>query len=282
LFWPALARGIYHVYLDVNASSGCCKPWVEFVFTVWARDFVLQISDLPSCASPTKKGIPKMVVPQNKYRLLFIGISMAFLLGLFAFDEPRAADWGRVKWVDDGDTVLLADGRRIRYIGINAPEIAHAEYDRKAEPLATEALNANRRLVYRKHVRLEWDKEKRDRYGRWLAYVFLPDGRFVNRILLEAGLAYVLPHYPNTAHARGFLSVQRKAMSARRGIWRQAHLKEAITYWGNARSRRFHRIACPFAKKIRPDHRVVFSTQWEAFWAGYAPAKGCVAPAGGR
>jgi endonuclease YncB( thermonuclease family) len=176
------------------------------------------------------------------------------------------------------------DGRRIRYIGINAPETAHAETSRKAEPFAYEALAYNKHLVYRKRIRIVFDAEKKDRYARWLAYVLLPDGRFVNLKLLEMGLAYCLPKDPNRTYDARFLRAQRSAMAARRGIWAQFDRNESTRYLGNRRSRRFHRTTCPFAHRISASHRVVFSNQWEAFWAGYAPAKGCMAQAtgGGR
>ncbi|MBW2406005.1 MAG: thermonuclease family protein [Deltaproteobacteria bacterium] len=83
-----------------------------------------------------------------------------------------------MKWVHDGDTIVLTDGRYVRYIGINAPEIAHDNH--KAEAFGYEAKNYNKSLVRSKTVRLEFDKEKYDRHGRLLAYVFLLNGTFIN------------------------------------------------------------------------------------------------------
>jgi len=85
----------------------------------------------------------------------------------------------RVRWVDDGDTIVLIDDRRVRYIGINAPEIEHG--DQPADPFGYEARELNRRLVFRKKVRLEYENQKTDRHGRVLAYVFLSRGTFVNQ-----------------------------------------------------------------------------------------------------
>ncbi len=89
-----------------------------------------------------------------------------------------AADRGVVRWVVDGDTVVLADGRHVRYIGIDTPEIDHAK--QQAEPLAYGARSVNRQLVEGQSVRLEYDRETTDRYGRTLAYVYRGDGVFVN------------------------------------------------------------------------------------------------------
>jgi len=67
---------------------------------------------------------------------------------------------------------------KVRYIGVDTPEIHHPMIG--VEPFGKEASEANRKLVDGKTVSLEFDVEQRDRYGRLLAYVFLKDGTFVN------------------------------------------------------------------------------------------------------
>jgi len=69
------------------------------------------------------------------------------LLWLQLAQISAASEWVSVKWVDDGDTILLSDGRRVRYIGINAPEVAHAKYGQQAEPFGQKASDANKALV---------------------------------------------------------------------------------------------------------------------------------------
>ena len=186
-----------------------------------------------------------------------------------------ADEWIRVRWVDDGDTIVLADGRRVRYIGIDAPEIAHDRHGQKAEPFGYEALGLNRHLVHRKRVRLELDEETHDAYGRLLAYVFLAGERMVNEEMLVNGYAYVLPHWPNRHYAQQLLNAQRTAMRDERGIWRQWKQSQGSVV-GNRRSRRFHAPSCPNIDRISVRNRVSFATPWEAFWQGYAPAKGCI------
>jgi micrococcal nuclease len=195
-------------------------------------------------------------------------------LGLWGAGLAAGDERANVTWVDDGDTVVLADGRRVRYIGINAPEIAHARDGPPGEPYGTDALIYNRMLVKNKTVRLVTDREKRDHYGRWLAYVFLSDNTFVNLEMLEMGYAHVLWHHPNRAYEERLLQAQRRAMQAGKGIWRQWNENGQI-YVGSRRSRRFHRTDCPLAARIHPTNRVHFSRRWDAFWAGFAPAKGC-------
>ncbi len=176
-----------------------------------------------------------------------------------------------VKWINDGDTIILNDNRCIRYIGINTPEINHR--DRKAEPYGYRAKLFNKSLAFKKKVRLEYDKERCDQYGRLLAYVFLPDGSFINEKILEQGYGFFLPRNPNCRYNSVLLKAQRKAMSEKNGIWRNWRAKgEGII--GNKKSKRFHLKTCRFGKEIRD--KIYFSSRWDAFWAGYAPCKKCM------
>jgi micrococcal nuclease len=193
--------------------------------------------------------------------------------------------WIRVKWVVDGDTIVLGDGRHVRYIGINAPEIAHDEHfigskpnskANKAEPFGDAAKKYNQHLVRSKKVRLEFDKERYDRYGRWLAYIFLSNGTFVNKTMIEKGYAYVLPRKPNVKYQGILLQAQRDAMSKKLGIWGQWKEKEG-EYFGNKQSGRFHLETCPYGKKIKKGNRIIFKRKWDAFWSGFAPCKQCLA-----
>ncbi len=214
-----------------------------------------------------------------KKHLFYSAIFFAtiFLSGLLSGKTLSAHEWYYVKRVYDGDTIVLADGRHIRYIGINAPEIDHE--NKKAEPFGYAAKKYNKTLVLSKVVRLEFDKQIHDRYGRTLAYVFLNNGEFVNKLMIEKGYAYCLFRSPNKNYDQVFLQSQRNAMSAKRGIWRNWKEKKA-RYWGNRRSKRFHDTTCAFGKKINGENKIVFTRTWDAFWAGYAPCKKCMA--GGR
>jgi len=125
--------------------------------------------------------------------------------------------WARTKWVDDGDTIVLTDGKRVRYIGINAPEIAHG--DQKEEPFGSEATAFNKKMVLVKKIRLEFDRERNDQYGRLLAYVFLEDGTFLNASMLQTGFAYYLYREPNLKYDQMLMQSQREAMTAQEGLW---------------------------------------------------------------
>jgi len=138
------------------------------------------------------------------------------LLAAFARAEPIE---GTVVRVVDGDTihVRLADRvEKIRYIGVNTPEIHHPT--RGEEPGGREAAEVNRRIVAGRRVRLELDVRTRDRYGRLLAYVWVGD-LMVNAELVRLGYAQVMTVPPNVKHQERFVKLQREAREASRGLW---------------------------------------------------------------
>lgn len=145
----------------------------------------------------------------------------------------------QVQRVIDGDTLELADGRLVRYIGIDAPEVRRRARpgDREwragdgngwvldPEPFGREAAAANRRLVHGRTVRLEYDVQPRDRFSRLLAYIYVQNGReerMVNVELLREGVAQLLTIPPNIKYAERFQAAVQEARTARRGLWRDA------------------------------------------------------------
>ena len=191
----------------------------------------------------------------------------------WAGDSREADGLVSVRWVDDGDTIVLADGRRIRYIGINAPEVARE--GKPAERFGDEARVFNRSLVFEKKVRLEFDEEKFDQYNRILAYVFLQDGTFVNAELVRSGHAHFVFRKPNRAHDSRLLALQREAMAKKLGIW-ERFPDHGGPFLGNTDSRRFHSVSCPYGRAINEDNRTVFKTKYDAFWNGYCPCRKCL------
>ena len=131
---------------------------------------------------------------------------------------------GRVVRTVDGDTihVRLASGvEKVRYIGIDTPEVHHPT--RGEEPGARAATEVNRRLVGNRSVRLEPDVQTRDHYGRMLAYVWVrgADGGeiMVNAELVRLGYAAVLTVPPNVRHAELFRKLAAEAREQHRGLW---------------------------------------------------------------
>jgi micrococcal nuclease len=202
-----------------------------------------------------------------------VAATIVWLLFSLPQQACSADTWHQVKWVIDGDTVVLNDERRVRYIGINAPELEHN--GQQAEPFADEAKRFNTCLVGHQEVRLEFDKGRTDQYGRALAYVFLKDGTLVNVEIILKGYAFLLYDPQNRKYDSILLRSQRAAMSARKGIWKDWR-ERPNAYPGSRQSRRFHLSTCAFGKRIKPQNRIVFQTQWDAYWEGYAPAKRCI------
>lgn len=203
-------------------------------------------------------------------------VGLIALILVASIGSCDAGQWVMVKWVADGDTIVLQDNRHVRYIGIDCPEIDHNTH--RAEPMGVEARSINRKLVEGWQLRLEYDQEKKDRYGRTLAYVYRSDGLFVNAELLKQGCAHVLYRFPNIREDKILLAAQRDAMGSSRGIWQSVKKdeKRLRTYSGNRRSRRFHAHDCPMGKSISEKNRVYFKNEWIGFWSGYAPARECI------
>lgn len=173
----------------------------------------------------------------------------------------------------DGDTVLLEDGRKVRLLGIDAPELE--KEGKPAEFLAHKAKAALKELAQGKKVRLEYDELKYDRYGRTLAHLFLPDGTHLNRELVRRGLArvYVIP--PNLRYRSELLAAQREALQGERGIWLEALKPDEPYYLGNQSSHILHRPSCPLGQKTAPANRVRFDSKKDAFLQGYSPCRHC-------
>jgi len=153
-------------------------------------------------------------VLRRPWRLLLL------LLPLLAAGAASAATIeGTVVRIVDGDTIYvrLADRvEKIRYIGVNAPEIHHPL--KGQEPGGREAAAVNRHLVGGRHVRLELDVRTRDRYGRLLAYVWVGD-TMINAELVREGYAQVMTVPPNVKYQELFVTLQREARHAGRGLW---------------------------------------------------------------
>ena len=126
---------------------------------------------------------------------------------------------GKVVRVVDGDTIaVMIDGREedVRYIGVDTPESVAP--NRPVECFGKRAADFNQDLVAGKRVRLVFDAERRDRYGRLLSYVYAGEV-FVNAELVRRGFATTLTIPPNDTFADRFAGLERAAGRAGRGLW---------------------------------------------------------------
>src|SRR5438105_8482370 len=131
----------------------------------------------------------------------------------------------RVVHVDDGDTIDVRIGNRVervRYIGIDAPEIAHAPSDGRPGRTGTrggsDATRMNAALVGGRAVGLELDVETRDRYGRLLAYVWAGE-TMINAELIRRGYARTMPIAPNLRYATRLAAPESEPRAQHRGLW---------------------------------------------------------------
>ena len=133
---------------------------------------------------------------------------------------PGGTTQARISRVVDGDTVVAQVGgrrERVRYIGVDTPE--SVKPGTPVQCFAKAASAENERLVQGRMVRLEFDRERRDRYGRLLAYVVRADGVAVNETLLRGGFARTIVFPPNTRHRGRFAAIQRGAQNRGAGLW---------------------------------------------------------------
>ena len=133
---------------------------------------------------------------------------------------PAGAVAARVERVVDGDTFVAELGgrsERVRIIGVDTPETV--DPDRPVQPYGKEASNFAKRMLSGRTVRLVGDVEPRDRYGRLLAYVWLPDGTFWNALLAAEGYAQLITIPPDVTYASLFRHLVDEARSTHRGLW---------------------------------------------------------------
>ena len=143
-------------------------------------------------------------------------------------EKPIELLQGTVTWVHDGDTLEIENLGKVRLIGIDTPEREASLRDKflekqgisvtKQRETYQNAKAFNIRLVKGQMVSLSLDHPPRDRYGRLLAYVYLPDGRLLNRILLEQGLAVVYRRF-SFRMKNDFLAAEERAKQSGLGLW---------------------------------------------------------------
>ncbi|MBD3263900.1 MAG: hypothetical protein GF375_02210, partial [Candidatus Omnitrophica bacterium] len=127
----------------------------------------------------------------------------------------------KVKEVIDGDTVILENGEMLRYLGIDTPEVRVREggdFQYLPQPFSLEAKRYNEEVAEGRYIRVEFDVQRRDRYGRLLGYCFAKDV-FINAKMVEEGFAVIYTRPPNLKYAEHLLGLQRKARAENKGLW---------------------------------------------------------------
>ncbi len=218
-----------------------------------------------------------------------------FVCGLQLFprvglaDCPMALDTNAavtVRFVSDGDSVVLTDQRRVRLIGINTPEMGRK--GQPHQPLAVRARDRLRALLFtgNNRVTINLGQKKQDRHGRWLAHLYLPDGRHLGEQLIRDGLGWVVAIAPNVTFASCLKTAENTARKANRGIWSEPAYTPVESASLKLRSRGFHSVQGrirqvtirPTARWIKLDGRfsiripksalVNFKSRPDSHWVG--------------
>ncbi|MEX0978518.1 MAG: thermonuclease family protein [Pirellulales bacterium] len=136
-------------------------------------------------------------------------------------DRPLAEGPHRVVRVVDGDTIVIAPDSFVRFIGVDTPETVKPEHP--VEPFGPEATDFTKKFLSGGTARLSFDRERVDRFGRFLAYVWVGD-RLLNEELLRAGLARWEPNFNYSGDMkRRFRQAQDEARRAGLGLWSNEH-----------------------------------------------------------
>jgi len=221
-------------------------------------------------------------------------------LGILLLAAAAAArDAAAVVDVYDGDTITVryesGETVKIRLIGIDTPEIADNPHGPASEygPISRDYLDA---LLVNRRVELEYDVTATDKYGRTLAYVYLPGSIMVNERMLGAGYAQLLTVPPNVKYVDKFTAAQSEAIAGSRGLW---GLQIAVEATGGAATglkagagtapagpatptegggffvtetgKKFHKAGCRYLTSS-----AIPITREEAFARGYTPCSVCI------
>jgi micrococcal nuclease len=161
-------------------------------------------------------------------------LGLCFLLTFGSLASPERVRAQEVEFVFDGDSFRADMGvltQSVRMVGIECPEgTASSKARREAKRLGMsmseylkygdQAAALTRKLLPKNgKFRIEYDVEKRDKYGRLLGYVFVPDGRMVNEELVKAGLATLFPTEKNVKYKKRLVAALTEAKRNKRGIW---------------------------------------------------------------
>ena len=163
---------------------------------------------------------------------------------VLALDCPTSQfdETARVKSVHDGDTLKLTDGRKIRLIGINTPELARD--GKSAQAFALEARDFLKQLIQsaKNNIQLVYGIERKDKYKRTLAHLYLPDGNNIQALLIREGLATAFTTPPNDRLSSCYRALENTAIQQKKGIWSLADYQPIATTALTRNHRGFRRI----------------------------------------
>jgi micrococcal nuclease len=126
-----------------------------------------------------------------------------------------------VEKVVDGDTFHIKYGDekyKVRLLDIDTPESIKSGVD--AQPYSLEASELTKKTLTNQNIKLVFEKETKDQYGRLLAHVILEDGTYYNAFMVQNGFAISVIYSPNTLFKDYFAELQKKAIENKAGFWK--------------------------------------------------------------
>jgi micrococcal nuclease len=167
------------------------------------------------------------------------GLFNFFLILIFSFPSQSAGEIGKsfisIERVNDGDTVTArVNGRqeKIRLLGIDAPEMGQSPWGEIARRYLSSLVSSSSASV-----RIEYDTERRDKYGRLLAYLWTKNGRMANREMLTEGCAFLFIIPPNSKYAGQMIDDEREARKKQAGVWQKNGLRQLPSEYRRAHPR---------------------------------------------
>jgi len=166
----------------------------------------------------------------------------------------------RVNYVYDGDTLQLEDGRKIRLIGLDTPEVfsRHKNISKDIKVKGESAKAALQQQLKRSNhrVSLAYGPQRFDRYNRTLAHVFLPNGKNLQAWLIEQGYGVAFTTPPNDTMSDCYQQQEAQAIKDKRGIWNMSRYQIKRTRQLNESSDGFHRLQAKVTRIWQAKHRV--------------------------
>lgn len=191
--------------------------------------------------------------------------------------------------VIDGDTIVVdyyGKLEKVRLIGVDTPETVHP--NKPVEYFGKEASNFTRSLVAGKQVTLKFDWQRRDKYNRLLAYVYLDDGTLLNKKIIDEGYGHAYTRFP-FKYIDDFRAAEREARKTGKGLWGTPanHTRKEIRHVKNNKTstdddtcnkiiyvtgtgKKYHREGCRYLRKSTTPMNLC-----DAIDAGYTPCKVC-------
>jgi len=208
----------------------------------------------------------------NRFKTLAAIFFCIFIIFSFASQQ----NWRLCTRVVDGDTIILDRKERIRLIGVDTPETKDPR--KPVQYFGQEAYEFTRKLAEGKRVRLEYDWDKNDNYGRTLAYVYLEDGTFLNAEIIKQGYGFAYTRFP-FKYLEVFRQYGREARENERGLWAAKEekkpgvvSKDKIVYITKT-GKKYHRGSCSFLRR----RKIPISLK-DAVARGYTPCSRCNPP----